>query len=587
MGIRMTVARRLLALGAAASAALAGLGLLAYRDTSEMAAHSSNIERITQAVRLQMKADMAHDAIRGAQLSALLAAEHEDPVSLERARAELAAHSERLERSIEALGQLPLGQEVGQALAGLRPKLDDYAAQARRLVDAASRNPSEAVSMRSSFAQAFSAIEKDMASLGDMVERLGESVHAQSEALERRTHLLTLVVTVLSALAMLTLGLMTARSITRRLGGEPEEVALIASAIARGDLTSSIDSSRAAPDSIIAAVAHMQDSLRQIVGSVRQSADSISTGAREIALGNSDLSQRTEEQASNLQQTASSMEEIHATVAQSAQIARNASEVAAQASAAAQHGGQAVRRVVEVMGDINDSSRRIGDIIGVIDTIAFQTNILALNAAVEAARAGEQGRGFAVVAGEVRSLARRCAEAAKEIKVLITDSVDKVGNGTRLVDEAGTTIDGVLARVQHVTDLIGEISAGSAEQTSGIGEINRAVSELDKVTQQNAALVEESAAAADSLRAQSETLVRAVAVFKLDGAASSSLDRTVTAAVRVASTPVACDAPQNGRATPSTPPAAPAPSKRARASVAVPAASLATTGVSTADWEAF
>ena len=270
--------------------------------------------------------------------------------------------------------------------------------------------------------------------------------------------------------------------------------------------------------SVMASLQDMQAKLAHIVSEVRQAAESIATGSGQIAHGNADLSQRTEEQASNLQQTAASMEQLNATVKNNADTARTANQLATVASHAAHHGGTVVTQVVHTMDDIASSARKITDIIAVIDGIAFQTNILALNAAVEAARAGEQGRGFAVVAGEVRNLAQRSGEAAREIKSLIHTSVSKVEDGDRLVAEAGTTMADIVDQVQRVADLIGEISSASHEQTAGIGQVNDAVTQLDQVTQQNAALVEESAAAAESLKLQAHQLTGLVARFSLAGA---------------------------------------------------------------------
>ena len=290
----------------------------------------------------------------------------------------------------------------------------------------------------------------------------------------------------------------------------------LATSIARGDLTNAIElSGRDESTQLMLALSDMQGSLRQLVGQVRHSTDSISTASSEIATGNQDLSQRTEQTASNLQQAASSMEQLTGTVKQSADSARQANQLAASAADVAARGGTVVSQVVSTMDEINASSKKISDIIGVIDGIAFQTNILALNAAVEAARAGEQGRGFAVVASEVRSLAQRSAQAAKEIKGLIGASVDRVEAGSRLVADAGKTMQEIVGSVQRVSDIIGEITAASSEQSDGIGQVNSAVTELDRMTQQNSALVEESAAAAESLKDQARALAGAVSAFRL------------------------------------------------------------------------
>jgi len=287
--------------------------------------------------------------------------------------------------------------------------------------------------------------------------------------------------------------------------------------IAGGDLTARVDVRNTNEiGQLFAALKRMQESLTRTVATVRRGVDEINVGSHEIAAGNTDLSSRTEQQAASLEETAASMEELASTVKQNADNARQANQLAASASDVAEKGGSAVSEVVTTMHDISASSRKISEIVSVIDGIAFQTNILALNAAVEAARAGEQGKGFAVVAGEVRSLAQRSAQAAKEIKGLIEDSVSKVGAGSQQVERAGATMQEIVASVKRVTDIMGEISAASEEQSSGIDQVNRAVSQMDEVTQQNAALVEEAAAAAGSLQEQAERLAQAVAVFKIN-----------------------------------------------------------------------
>ncbi len=352
----------------------------------------------------------------------------------------------------------------------------------------------------------------------DLQRARSATVRAESGA--QRLHALWLVMGVMASIvAGLVLStLLLVRAVCRPM----TQLAEVARRIGDGDLDVVVDTSR--HDEIGAlqrSLAGMRDALRGIVGQVRQSAESIQVASTEVASGNIDLSHRTEETASNLQQTASSLQQLTANVRQSADAAAQANQLAASAQSVAQRGGAVVSQVVSTMDEINQSSKRIADIIGTIDGIAFQTNILALNAAVEAARAGEQGRGFAVVASEVRSLAQRSAEAAREIKVLIGSSVDKVETGARLVQDAGSTMGEIVASVQRVSDVIGEISAASEEQSQGIAQVNGAVSNLDQMTQQNAALVEESAAAAESLKDQAQRLTAAMQVFRLSGSGTA------------------------------------------------------------------
>jgi methyl-accepting chemotaxis protein len=319
---------------------------------------------------------------------------------------------------------------------------------------------------------------------------------------------------VLMALLAL-IGWFISKGLVRQLGGEPDYAAHIAENMAQGDLATDVSLKAGDTNSLLHAMASMRQSLSNIVREVRHGTDAIALASNEIAAGNSDLSARTESQASSLEETAASMEELTSTVKQNAENAVHASQLAGTASEVARRGGTVVGQVVQTMGAVHASSRKIVDIIGVIDGIAFQTNILALNAAVEAARAGEQGRGFAVVASEVRSLAQRSAEAAKEIKQLIHESVQNVEQGSQLVDQAGATMSEVVDSVRRVTEIITEIATASAEQSQGIDQINEAISNMDSVTQQNAALVEQAASAAESMKNQSAKLAQLVSVFKI------------------------------------------------------------------------
>ena len=352
------------------------------------------------------------------------------------------------------------------------------------------------------------------ATVKESVDFANDSVVAFDANAETTKHLQWSLLA-LAAVVLTSLGLWIRRTVWAAVGGEPALVASMARAVAQGDLTVQAQVAAGDRTSIMSAMAQMSQSLAGIVRQVRSSSDSIATGSTEIALGNSDLSARTEQQASALEETAASMEQLGTTVRQTSENAHQASRLALDASHVAVQGGEVVGRVVETMRGINDSSRKIADIIGVIDAIAFQTNILALNAAVEAVRAGEQGRGFAVVASEVRNLAGRSAEAAKEIKSLIATRVERVVQGSSLVDQAGATMTEVVNAIQRATRIMGEISTASTEQSAGVAQVGQAVGQMDQATQQNAALVEQSAAAAESLKAQAQQLVQAVAVFKL------------------------------------------------------------------------
>ena len=383
----------------------------------------------------------------------------------------------------------------------------------------------------------YSTVDPISGKISELIElqlRVAAEVHQASELAFQRTLWVTAAVALVAVLACLLLGFFISRSITRPI----IKAAQAAQGIASGDLSVQFQAvGRDEAADLLRALRSMSDSLAGIVGEVRASAQTVSTGALQIAEGSTDLSQRTEQQAANLEETAASMEQLTSAVQQNADTARQASQLAGGAREAASFGGEKVSQVVTTMQDIAASSRKIADIIGVIDGIAFQTNILALNAAVEAARAGEQGRGFAVVASEVRTLAQRSAAAAKEIKGLISASVQRVEAGSRLVDEAGESVGGIVQQVQRVADMINEITTATVEQASGIRQVGEAVLQLDHVTQQNAALVEESAAAAESLKAQADKLLAEVSVFKLGGAQVSLRPAPAPSRLRPAAAP--------------------------------------------------
>ncbi len=404
-----------------------------------------------------------------------------------------------------------------------------------------------------------------------------EDVQSADKAYESARNIMFLL-----AGAALLLGGLIAWWLTRCITRPLSEAVEVAQKVAAGDLTSVIEAkTKDETGLLLQALKDMNDSLKKIVGEVRSGSEAIGSGTKQIASGNADLSQRTEEQASSLEETASSMEELTSTVKQNAENAKQANQLALGASAVAVKGGQVVSEVVTTMSSINESSKKIVDIIGVIDGIAFQTNILALNAAVEAARAGEQGRGFAVVASEVRNLAQRSAAAAKEIKALIGDSVDKVGAGTKLVDEAGKTMEEIVISVKRVTDIMSEITAASQEQSAGIEQVNQAITQMDEVTQQNAALVEEAAAAAESLEEQAQNLEAAVAVFNVGKAAAGRSTEVMVKREQAAR-------PQAERRGPNRAPnVARLPGRPAKAQLAAPRAKVAAAGGGEDKWEQF
>ena len=515
---------------------------------------------------------------RGVRSLALI----EDPAEKALAKATLDTQRQKIGQLMEQFREglttpqgIALYDRMRNARTAYLPLLDQFMAAAMRhdlpTVSAMLGSSGEFRRQQDAF---FAAINDMLAHQQVRATETAQATEGKSLAAGRQMLSLALA-SLLLALASLLLGALVAWAITRRikglLGGEPAYAAQVTQEVAKGNLAVNVQLRRGDTTSLLASLEAMRASLAGIVSQVRHSSESIATGASQIASGNADLSARTEEQAANLEETAASMEQMTATIQQNVDTVRSASGLAQSASATAVHGGEVVHGVVSTMEDITHSSRKIGEIIGVIDAIAFQTNILALNAAVEAARAGEQGKGFAVVASEVRSLAQRCANAAKEIKGLISESVGKVAAGSRQVAEAGSTMNDIVTQTHRVAELISDIGAATQEQSQGVTQVSDAVQQLDQVTQQNASLVEESAAAADSLNKQAAQLVQLVSVFRLDENATrpqAALSKSTTVAAAVPARA------QTARPSPALAPAVPRPAKPLRAAALRPPARL-------------
>ena len=496
-------------LGVVMTALVGGAGLLNASKLSDAFDESINV---SLALSKSQEADMMHDAIRGDVLLTLFNAQKNDAAGMAEAEKGLKEHAENFAANIAAMQALPISPEIRELVAKSAPLVKTYAESAATIQMLARKDIAAAELEVPKFQKAFEDLEVAL-------EAQSEAVAQSVESFSIEVHRLAVNAKIIvgSGLAVAAALLVVVSLWLARLLSAPLVMAVdMADRLADGDLTASVRPvGNEETQHLMVALDRMQTHIAGIVRLVQQGAQSVSSASAEIAQGNNDLSARTEQQASALEQTAASMEELNSTVQQNADNARQANQLAVDASAVAAQGGDVVGQVVETMKGINEASRKIGDIISVIDGIAFQTNILALNAAVEAARAGEQGRGFAVVASEVRSLAGRSAEAAKEIKTLINDSVARVEQGTTLVDKAGSTMTEVVGSIRRVTEIMGEISASSVEQSTGVAQVGEAVGQMDQSTQQNAALVEEMAAAASSLKSQANELVQAVAVFRL------------------------------------------------------------------------
>jgi methyl-accepting chemotaxis protein len=495
--------------GAALVSAAGGIGLLAV---SSMASKVEASARSSQTLQAALSADMMHDALRGDAQRALLAVMKGDTATIAAARADLEDHVATLDGALKQIAESGIGADAQKALDATLPEVRQYTQAAQGVVAGAAQGVTQAEAQVPALNQAFARLEDQLENLSGLIEKDGAAISEAASASVVHSLWTIAIAVVVATVLLVVAGLWVARLISMAM----DQAVAAAGHLAGGDLTRPIalvgnDDTR----QLLGAMQTMQKRISDTVSNVQDNAALVSEASAQIAQGNNDLSTRTEQQAAALEETAASMEELGSTVRQTADHARQANDLARNASEVAAEGGDVVDKVVATMKGINDSSRKIADIIGVIDGIAFQTNILALNAAVEAARAGEQGRGFAVVASEVRNLAQRSAQAAKEIKSLIDTSVERVASGTVLADQAGVTMQGVVDAIRRVSDLVGEISSATSEQSAGVGQVGETISQMDRTTQQNAALVEESAAAADSLRQQAAGLVQAVAVFKL------------------------------------------------------------------------
>jgi methyl-accepting chemotaxis protein len=508
----MKLKSQILALGLAGALAAALVGGVGLNAARMLGGAVTEVVDAGASLQASQEADMMHDAIRGDAQMAILGALEGKAESIQEAEKGLKEHAQTFDEALSRLGTQTLGTASRSALEAAKPSFTRYHDAAKQVIAGAKVDAATGQQAMPAFQKAFADLEGVMAALSQQIEAESQGHDAAAKA-----RVLRAAWTVGIALAVALVGLVLLSLWISGLMSAPlAHAAQVSERMAHGDLTNTIKpqgSDEAVQ--LLQSLIEMQSKLAGLVGEIKSNAERVASASMQIAQGNQDLSSRTEQQASALQQTSATMTQLGGNVRSNTESAKQASELAQGASQVAVRGGQMMSEVVSNMNGINESSRKIADIISVIDGIAFQTNILALNAAVEAARAGEQGRGFAVVAGEVRSLAGRSAEAAREIKSLITASVDRVEQGTALVGRAGQTMEEIVSSIKRVTDIATEISAASVEQTSGMDDVGRAVAQMDHNTQQNAALVEESAAAAASLSQQAQQLVRTVSAFQV------------------------------------------------------------------------
>jgi methyl-accepting chemotaxis protein len=502
--LNWTLRRKLAGYGLTGIGFVLMVGLAGWVAILQLGKSTDDLVDNSSALRAQMEADMMHDALRGDVLQSLVMGLTQSDAQATSAKQALAEHSKAFEEAMSRLAGLPLEPELKQALERVHPALLQYVKLCHELADKSANAPQQVVQQLPQFMQAFTQLENEMNTLDDLLQaRAKLTDEGANRAAERAQWIIGMSVLAAAGVCLL-VGMVLTRSILVPIARATE----VAARVASGDLTSHIEvTSSDEIGRMLQSLKDMNTQLAHLVSDVRAGGDCIATGSSQIATGNADLSQRTEQQASSLQMTAASMEQFTSAVQQNACAAQQASDLSGNATEVASKGGALVQAMVRTMEQIHGSSGKIADIIGVIDGIAFQTNILALNAAVESARAGEHGRGFAVVADEVRTLALRSANAAREIKTLIDDSVMQVEQGSALAQQAGQTMEAVVQQVVKVGVLIGEISQTTGQQSDGIGQISHAMHQLDDMTQKNAALVEEAASAAESLREQSQRLV--------------------------------------------------------------------------------
>jgi methyl-accepting chemotaxis protein len=505
----------LLSMGLLGGCLTATVGAVGWWGLQALGASMDETVVATQATQEATLGDMMHDALRGDVFQALMYAQVGKSDAVQIAQKDAAAHGAEFLAHIHDLQKLPLPSKLHEGINSLEPVVTSYAAKGRELTELAQVDAAAASARLPEFVAIFERLEQEQIKVIDGIEAFAKERDAQGNRQRSQAQTWMLLGAAFGTLALIAAAALAARHLMGILGGEPTTVQALLQRVAAGDLSVDARIDHSDHSSVLASVAHMIRQLRQTVHEVRHNADSVAMASAEVSSGSADLAARTQDQAAALERSVAALQQLSGTVGQNADSAVQANHLAQGASDVAGQGGAVVSQLVQTMQDIHKASQRIADIIGVIDGIAFQTNILALNAAVEAARAGDQGRGFAVVAGEVRSLAQRSAEAAREIKTLITASVERVTLGAEQADKAGHTMQDIVGAIARVTALMGEISRATHEQTQGIGQVAEVVSQMDRNTQSNAAMVEETAAAAASLRQQADQLSQAVSAFKL------------------------------------------------------------------------